>query len=140
MRCASSLLRFFSLALSAPAILAASPAAQGAIAKDAVPKADLSVLLVANTENARGQSFGAWLRRRFARVEVVSLAEVKPGAVAARASKHDVVLLDWSARDFEMSDGATPLGDRSQWTKPVVFLGRTGMDMAQRWQLEGWFG
>ena len=83
-----------------------------------------------------GRSFGTWLQARFAPVKLASLR----GFVPSTAAGHDVVLLDWTARGYELEGQKTPLGPLSTWRTPTVFLGRTGMDMAIRWQLEGWFG
>ncbi|MCA8969420.1 MAG: hypothetical protein KDC95_06540 [Planctomycetes bacterium] len=105
--------------------------------QDAPPRLKLDVTYVGSKTGRRAQSFAEFLRARVRKLRVVDLSEVG----RADLTPCDVVLLDWEAREQATFEGkSTPLGDRASWNKPTIFLGRTGMDMAIRWDLEGWFG
>ena len=94
------------------------------------------VLFVGNEDTPRTRAFVELLEKHFASVRVAARKGFDPASV----KDADVVLLDWSQRDANFSNDASPLGKRSEWNKPTVFLGSAGLLVAMRWQMIGGSG
>lgn len=106
-----------------------------ASAQDSVP--DLHVLYVADgTSAVRANAFVGFLNERF--TEVVVADHESFTSKAARAA--DVVILDWTMEKGDMPPSASPLGERSAWTRPTVFLGTAGLHHSCAWELAGGSG
>ena len=52
----------------------------------------------------------------------------------------DVVILDWTMGKGDMPPSASPLGERSAWDRPTVFLGTAGLHHSCAWELAGGSG
>jgi hypothetical protein len=94
---------------------------------------------VGDPASQRAKDFAAFLRGRFAAVELVARADVDP----ARLQQADVVLLDWPQSDAarnQRAAGWSPLGERDGWHTPTVLLGSAGLNLAGAWQVRGGFG
>lgn len=94
------------------------------------------VLYVGNADSERAKEYAAFLKERFASVEVAE----REGFDPSKAEKADVVLLDWSQRDKRTTPTRSPLGRRDQWKKPVVLLGSAGHLLAAAWEVHGGSG
>ncbi|HWB13144.1 MAG TPA: hypothetical protein VG826_28220 [Pirellulales bacterium] len=94
------------------------------------------VLFVGNKDTARTRAFVQLLEKHFASVHVAA----RQGFDPASAGDADVVLLDWSQSDANFPNDPSPLGERSVWNKPTVFLGSAGLLVAVRWQTVGGSG
>lgn len=96
---------------------------------------DLSVLYVGAE---RTQDFLPFLRRNLSKVDTAARSSFKP----ADAAPYDVVLLDWpqGVETREMRKLRSPLGERTNWTKPTVLLGSAGLNLAVAWQVKGGSG
>jgi hypothetical protein len=99
---------------------------------------DLKVLYVGNTKE-RADAFTSFLGQHVKTIEKAQRKDFDP----SRASAFDVILLDWqqnegSQRDFPPAK--SPLGDREKWSRPTVFLGSAGLNMAIVWKLKGGSG
>ncbi|MCA8955430.1 MAG: hypothetical protein KDC87_05115 [Planctomycetes bacterium] len=115
-----------------PALVLASIAIPGQEATRAA-RSELTVCLVADPEEPRGEAFAEFLRPRFKSLQVVDPRACDPSRIRA-----DVVLLDWG--DGGQVGAKVPLGARASWKTPTVLLGRTGVYVAVPWRLDGWFG
>src|SRR5262245_12478911 len=82
-----------------------------AFAQEKLPQ---KVLYVGNAGSERANEYAAFLKERFAGVEVAD----REGFDPAKAEKADVVLLDWSQRDKRTTPTRSPLGPRDRWQKP----------------------
>jgi hypothetical protein len=104
----------------------------------AVELQDLKVLYVGSATSTRAADFKAFLGTNVAQVEVAARGGFDP----ARASKFDVVLLDWSQAESrgEFPPKKSPLGPRDGWTKPMVLLGSAGLHVSIVWDVKGGFG
>ncbi len=98
----------------------------------------LNVLYVGNTNSARAADFKAFLSTNVARIEVAGRVGFNP----ALAGAFDVVLVEWPQSDREggFPPKKSPLGERSDWTKPTVLLGSAGLHMSIVWDVKGGFG
>jgi hypothetical protein len=100
---------------------------------------NLKVLYVGNADSARAKEFRSFLSDKVARVGVTNRYRFDP----ALADEYDVVLLDWPQPDNNLKNQPpkkSPLGDLKRWTKPTVFLGSAGLQMAEVWDVKGGFG
>jgi hypothetical protein len=98
---------------------------------------DLKLLYVADgTSAARAKAFLSFLNERFAEVAVTDHQRFRPAA--ARAA--DVVILDWSMAKGDMPPSASPLGKRSEWNRPTVFLATAGLHHSCAWEVAGGSG
>lgn len=104
------------------------------------PKTDealpLHVLYLGNTGTQRAEAFESFLREHFVEVSVARRDAFNPAA----ADDADVVLLDWSQRDTNSREAASPLGPRGDWEKPTVLLGSAGHLLASPWEVIGGTG
>jgi hypothetical protein len=106
------------------------------IATAAEPRLPIHVVYLGNAGKPRATAFVDFLRTRFEQVteknrDDVDLESLRGG---------DVVLLDWSQRDAESETAVSPLGPRSQWSKPTVLLGSAGHLLATPWETVGGAG
>jgi hypothetical protein len=104
-------------------------------AADVAEKINLSVAYIGKVSTPRGQSYTAFLRKTFRRVEVADRVGFDPRKAAA----FDVVLLDWSQQDRQ-EKSLPPLGAKDSWNKPTVLLGSTGLWLAEAWEIHGAIG
>lgn len=96
----------------------------------------LSVLYLGNASTPRAKQFMEFLDGRFQSVRVVNRNDFD----AKSAADFDVVLLDWSQSDVDLSkmgEIQSPLGPRDEWTKPTVLLGSAGLLIASPWLTTG---
>jgi hypothetical protein len=121
--------RLFSFAVITLATLASSVAA----APLDFPR---RVLFIGNEDTPRTKAFVELLEKHFAEVRVAGRKDFDP----ASAADVDVVLLDWSQREAKFPNDPSPLGERSLWKKPTVFLGSAGLLVAVQWQIVGGSG
>jgi hypothetical protein len=112
-----------------PGVLAAPAAAAGG------ERLPLRVLYVGN-DKARAADHAEFLRKLFERVTVAARDGFEPAA----ARDADVVLLDWSQSETEVTKARSPLGEPETWSKPTVLLGSAGLLLAGRWQIIGGAG
>ena len=98
----------------------------------------LSVLYIADDEQARTEAFTKLLKEHVAKYEVTQ----RKGFDPARAREFDVVLLDWhqGADTDKERKAPCPLGPREQWGKPTVLLGSAGLNVAVVWKVRGGSG
>ncbi|MHC4989493.1 MAG: hypothetical protein ACYTGC_00805 [Planctomycetota bacterium] len=100
---------------------------------------DLDVLYVGNAKTDRAEAFRAFLAARFSSAGVAERETFDP----ASADGWDVVLLDWSQKDVDitrMDALKSPLGDRDAWAHPTVLLGSAGLLISGDWQTSGSYG
>ncbi len=99
---------------------------------------DLKVLYVGNAKLPRAAEYRAFFATNVAQITVAERVGFDP----AQAKDFDVVLLDWpqSERGPGFPAIKAPLGERSTWTKPTIFLGSAGLNMAAVWDVKGGFG
>jgi hypothetical protein len=109
-----------------------SPAASSA----GEPLLALRVLYVGNSDSPRGREFASFLKQHFAQAESMARDKFDP----AKTREFDVVLLDWSQSDGDLSKTKSPLGNEKEWSKPTVLLGSAGLLVAGCWQLIGGAG
>jgi len=95
----------------------------------------LRVLYVGNNRT-RADEYAAFLKKHFARVTLAR----RDGFDPASARNLDIVLLDWSQSESDVSKAESPFGKLENWSKPTVLLGSAGLFMAGRWQLIGGAG
>jgi hypothetical protein len=117
-----------------PSLEAGVPRAQEAPARN--PQ---KLCFVGDRDAPRTAAFVAFLRERFASVEVMA----RGGGDVAAMQRADVVLLDWPQGDEARSKraaGWSPLGPREDWRTPAVLLGSAGLNLAGAWQVRGGFG
>ena len=126
------------LALAGPAVAGDDPARTR----------PLRVLYVGNTDTDRGLSYATFLAQKFDLVGTHDRNSFDP----RHMPDADVVLLDWSQSDVHdlgartgkpsgpESDLKSPLGERSQWTRPTVLLGSAGHLLAAPWKVFGGSG
>jgi hypothetical protein len=115
---------------------------------DAARTRPLRVLYVGNKDSDRGRSYARFLGETFVFVSAADRRTFDPASVA----NVDVVVLDWSQQDIDHrnnserkasaseSDVKSPLGERSDWTKPTVLLGSAGHLLAAPWKVFGGSG
>ncbi len=99
----------------------------------------LKVLYIGSKETPRSRGFAEFLKEHFAEVLVAHREGFEPAA----AAHSDVVLLDWSQRDVDITRMAqleSPLGARDRWRKPTVLLGSAGLLIASPWNTTGAYG
>jgi hypothetical protein len=108
---------------------------EGSAASAAEGPLPLRVLYVGNNRT-RADEYAAFLKKHFARVIVAK----RDGFDPASARDADVVLLDWSQSEGELSKAESPFGRLEDWSKPTVLLGSAGLFMAGCWQLIGGAG
>ncbi len=99
---------------------------------------DLKMLYVGNAKLPRAAEYRAFFATNVAQITVAERVGFDP----AQAKDFDVVLLDWpqSERDPGFPAVKAPLGERKEWTKPTVFLGSAGLNLAAVWDVKGGFG
>src|SRR5213594_1752282 len=105
------------------------------ISASAVELRELKVLHVGNNRE-RALAFETFLSKHVKSVETTARKDFDP----SRASSFDVVLLDWQQNEpgaERFPPAKSPLGDRDMWSKPTVFLGSAGLNMAVVWKLKG---
>jgi len=100
------------------------------------PLLPLRVLYLGNAKSPRAADYEAFLKRHFRRVTVAEREGFDPAA----AKDADVVLLDWSQRDTEVSKAKSPFGKLEGWYRPTVLLGSAGLLLAGQWQVIGGAG
>lgn len=88
------------------------------------------------TSPARANAFANFLKGRFA--EVVVTDHERFGAAAVRAA--DVVIFDWSQKKGDLPPSNSPLGERGDCNKPIVFLGTAGLHHSCAWEVAGGSG
>lgn len=129
----------------APSAVVLTLLAAAVPAQTDAPPNPLRVAFVGAADGPRTESFRAFLRERFAAVEVVDRASCDPSELAG----FDVVLLDWSQQDGVIAwmndedaraQRSCPLGERSSWTTPTVLLGSAGLNVACAWDVRGGSG
>ena len=104
----------------------------------AVELGELKILHVGNNAE-RAAAFESLLTKHVKSVETVSRKDFVP----TRAASFDVVLLDWQQNEpgaEKFPPTKSPLDKRETWSKPTVFLGRAGLNMAVVWKLKGGSG
>lgn len=99
---------------------------------------ELKVLYVCDPTNARTESVTEFLGKHVKQVQSTSRKGFDPKS----AQPFDVVLLDWSQSGDTRNEWLkpSPLGERSQWTKPTVLLGSAGLNLAVVWKVRGGSG
>jgi len=100
------------------------------------PRLPLHVAYLGNAGKPRATEFVDFLRTRFEQVTEKNRDDVDLESLRAC----DVVLLDWSQRDAEVERAVSPLGSRSQWSRPTVLLGSAGLLLATPWSTIGGAG
>ena len=108
----------------------------------------LRVLYVGNKDTDRGRAYSNFLGESFTLVKAVGRKAFDPRSAEVEAA--DVVVPDWSQGDIEHTEvrdpgGSeahlkSPLGSRSQWSKPTVLLGSAGHLLAAPWKVFGGSG
>jgi hypothetical protein len=104
----------------------------------AVELQELKVLHIGNNKE-RAATFENFLTKHVKAVETIQRSKFDP----ARAASFDVVLLDWQQNEpgaEKFPPTKSPLGERENWSKPTVFLGSAGLNMAVVWKLKGGSG
>ena len=115
------------------ALLCAVPGiAASAAAGERLP---LRVLYVGDNP-ARSDEYASFLRSHFATVTVAKRTGFDPAA----ARDADVVLLDWSQSETQVTAARSPFGKCEDWSRPTVLLGSAGLLMAGQWQIIGGAG
>jgi hypothetical protein len=96
----------------------------------------LKVLYVGNMGTPRAVAFEEFLRQQFVEVHLADRAAFEP----ATAKQVDVVLLDWSQSDSKAAGSKSPVGDREEFSTPMVLLGSAGHLLAGHWEIVGGSG
>ena len=107
--------------------------AAGADREAVVP---LSVLYVGNSKSPRAGDYESFLKKYFRQVRVAN----REGFDPATAKSADVVLLDWSQSDVDVTKAKSPFGKLEDWNRPTVLLGSAGLLLAGQWQIIGGAG
>jgi hypothetical protein len=107
-----------------------------AMATAAELRLPLHVAYLGNAGKPRATEFVDFLRTRFEQVTEKNRDDVDLESLGAC----DVILLDWSQQDAEVEKAVSPLGSRSQWSKPTVLLGSAGLLLATPWSTVGGAG
>ena len=106
-----------------------------ALQSNAADLKKLSVLYIADGDEARTEAFAKLLGDHVAKHQIVK----RKGFDPAKAQPFDVVLLDWQQGHDTQNEWKQPcpLGDRAAWNKPTVLLGSAGLNVAVVWQVRG---
>jgi hypothetical protein len=112
-------------------------AAVAAVYAQDVPEPLPQKITILGDVDQRAEDFAAFLRGRFADVQVE-----RHGVDPATLRTRDVVVLDWqqSVEALQKGNMRCPLGVREEWTTPVVLIGSAGLMLACCWDVLGGFG
>jgi hypothetical protein len=123
-----------SLALVGVVLSLASLASSRAVDLD-----KLNVLYVGEPPSSvRAKQVTTFLEKNCGRTEAVARKGLRP----EQTEGFDVVLLDWPQSDKteQEREQGSPVGARSNWSKPTVLLGSAGLNMAIVWKVRGGSG
>lgn len=125
---------------SGAAGLPATGPAASATAEDfstaAGPLLPLKVVYLGSENSPRASEFVDFLQTRFEQVAKRN----REGLDLESVSTFDVVVLDWSQHETPLEKAKSPLGPRTNWSKPTVLLGSAGLMMSVPWETIGGAG
>lgn len=108
-----------------------------AVTQDSADRIPLDVLYLGRRKNkVRSAAFVDFLTDRFQRCIAVDRYDFEPGLLRGI----DVVVLDWSAREWRPKNYASPVGPLEGWATPTVLVGGAGYLIAGPWQVIGGAG